>query len=592
MGDRILDSLTSVVQQWKEVNSNELLNSILPSENKIEESNIYFQSSKTDLQSITKEFRKNHLEKIPRDDGISLLNQYDKIYSSMIIKSKENDSSLAECYTKLATVDNPSGILQLTSSTIKSIPDFNFQKSEILQEVENERKKGEIASSLLKTLNNLKKESDEQIAVAKKTAVSQSKIDFEVSLSEFQTKLKNAQNSLKSAKLEYNSLSLLKESKANELKSKESDIDMKFSARQEQIETLQNELNDTRQTLTETEKKQEEIEKSGSISELNDMIQKVNSQIDDLDNKANEIRNEIVLKRNERQNLNEKLNQKMNELKNSIDVIEKSLSELPSQSQWSQIKNSYEKVKIINEKQKQKENLQNESIRIENEIEKKKSQLETKNQELSKIKVQYESEKKNINDAIEHFKSAAQKPSSNSIQKTESEKNCELISIIQSQIENLIQSEENNVKYASLLKQQNQLKRSTKETLENEVNQLKKQLKTVNRNNGSFDPENPQLIVSTTVIEDEGDEELARRRKRRRKRMRERWENDIGNENESFFSSDNFKNENINVFCEKASNTVNDLCASSRFFRLSIFIFILCLHLMVLLMPFGLFSKK
>ena len=133
-----------------------------------------------------------------------------------------------------------------------------------------------------------------------------------------------------------------------------------------------------------------------------------------------------------------------------------------------------------------------EASQIEKEIEEKKNQLNLKNQDLSKIKNQYESEKKNINDAIEHFKSS----SSNSNNKTESDKNRELISIIQTQIENLIQSEENNVKYSSLLKQQNQLKRSAKETLENEVNQLKKQLKNVNKSNSNFDPENPQLIVN------------------------------------------------------------------------------------------------
>lgn len=581
MDDRVVESLTSVVQQWKDVDTNELLNSVLPSADSIKDSLNSFQSSKSNLQSATKKLRTDYSNEIPRQEAISLLSQYDSVFQSIKTISKENDNSLAQCYTRLATVDNPSGLLQLTSTTIKSIPDFNFQINEIKQEAENERKKGETALALLKTLNDLKKECEEQIEMAKKTAASQSKIDFEVSLSEYQSRLKDAQNSLKSLKLEFDSITILKETKINELKAKESEIDTKFIAHQEQIETLQNELNDTYQALNETEKKQEEIEKSGSISELTNSIQKINEQIDELDNKANEIRNEIILRRKEKESKNEKLNQKINELKKSIDSVENLLNELPSHSQWSQIKNSYEKIKIIHEKTEKKEKLKNEASQIEKEIEEKKNQLNLKNQDLSKIKNQYESEKKNINDAIEHFKSS----SSNSNNKTESDKNRELISIIQTQIENLIQSEENNVKYSSLLKQQNQLKRSAKETLENEVNQLKKQLKNVNKSNSNFDPENPQLIVSTTVAEDENDEEIVRSRKRRRKRLRERSEFD----NENFCTSDYFKNEKINEFCEKASNTVNDLCIISRTFRFSVSLILILFHLIIL---FGLFSKK
>lgn len=583
MDDRVIDSLTSVVQQWKEVNINDLLDSVLPSEETIKNSQNSFQSTKSNLQSATKKIRNSYSNEIPRHEAISLLSQYDSTFQSIKTISKENDNSLAQCYTRLATVDNPSGLLQLTSSTIKSIPDFNFQINEIKQEAENERKKGEIALTLLKTLNDLKKECDEQISIAKNTAASQSKIDFEVSLSEYQSRLKDAQNSLKAVKLEFDSITILKETKINELKTKESEIDMKMTAHQEQIEALQNELNDTNQALNETEKKQEEIEKSGSIVELTNSIQKINDQIDELDNKANEIRNEIFLRRKEKENKNEKLNQKINELKKSIDSIEKLLSELPSQSQWSQIKNSYEKIKIINEKEKKKEILQNEACQVGKEVESRRSQLNSKNQDLLKIKKQFESEKKNINDAIDHFKSTTTTDSTN---KKESENNRELISIIQTQIENLIQSDENNVKYSLLLKQQNQLKRSTKETLENEVNHLKKQLKNVNKNNNmNFDPENPQLIVSTTIADDEDDEEIVRSRKRRRKRLRERSE--VGSEN--FFTSDYFKNDKINDFCEKASNTVNDLCILSRPFRFSVFIILILFHLIIL---FGAFRKK
>lgn len=278
MDDRILDSLTSVVQQWKEVDTNEILNSILPSEKTIKDNKKFLQSFKSSLQLETKKVRNNYSNEIPRQEAIALLVQYDSTFQSIRETSKENDNFLAQCYTRLATVDDPSGLLQLTSSAIKTIPDFNFQINEIKQEAENEMKKGEIALALLKTLN---------------AAASQSKIYFEVSLSEFQSRLKNAQNSLKSVKLEFDSISILKETKINEIKSKESEIDTKLTAHQEQIEALQNELNDTNQALIETEKKQEEIEKNGSITDLTNSIQNINDQIDELDKNANEIRNEI-----------------------------------------------------------------------------------------------------------------------------------------------------------------------------------------------------------------------------------------------------------------------------------------------------------
>lgn len=43
----------------------------------------------------------------------------------------------------------------------------------------------------------------------------------------------------------------------------------------------------------------------------------------------------------------------------------------------------------------------------------KKNQLNSKNQALLKIKNQYEAEKKNINDAIDHFRSVSNSNSSN-----------------------------------------------------------------------------------------------------------------------------------------------------------------------------------
>ncbi|OHT04504.1 hypothetical protein TRFO_28017 [Tritrichomonas foetus] len=489
---------------------------------------------KLSLQSATKEFRSKNQKEIPKQEGLSLLSSYHKHFTNLIMKSKNNDSAIAEAYSRLALTDDPSSILKLTRDTIKSLPNFSQKLNDLKKEVENERKKSETVATLLKTLNDLKKEYGEQVAIVRKTVTSKSQIDADISISEFQRKLRESQNSLRNVLSYHNSVKLQRDEKMGELEMKEADSDNQSMIREEQIRSLKTELNDTTSALNQVERQNEEIERNNKIPELIEEIETLNIQLNNFDQLINELRTKIQEKRNDQDKSSIFFENTISSLQKSIEKIEKELEELPSPAEWQKMKNEYQKIKIFIEKEQTKNEIEQQISQIHHELEIKRKELENKNQEYSKILQNIDKEEKLSQHIINELK--VNSKSSNN----------EVISVLQSQISDLSLSQNKNMRNVLVLQQENQEKRREKESIEEEIIQLKKQIK-----NANFDPENLKVVyVQNENIEKQTDEK--------------------------------------NGITQK----IADLCFSNRTFRLSIFIYIIFLHFLVYLISFTSFMKN
>lgn len=548
------DSFTPIIRQWNEIDKNNLIETIIPSKSSLEETQQLFQSSKAQLQSLTKLFYSKNTENYPRDDGITLLGKYNDIFSILSSKTKENEASVAELFTKLATVDDPSIIIQMTISKLKAIPNFNEGYEEIQKQTETEREKSENVAKLLEKLNDLKKKCDEQISIAQKTAISQFQIDLDLSLSEYQTKKQHTKSELKEIQSKYNSLTLQKEMKLNELKTKEMEIEQNFSNRQEQIDSLVSELNEATKLYQETESQQKEIEESRSIINLENQLGQINKETKEVDDQLDELKWKIEETHKPQKN-QDHFQETISHMHDSIKSIEKVINEVPQKAEFEKLKNETKRIQNILEKEKKKRNCESNLNEFELDIKSKKSELDSQNQIFNDLKSKYLVEKSRIDSLVLEIEN--------------DHPDNELISVFLSQINDIQKSIENNRNLSAILLQQNQIKLQSKEKLENEVTDLKNRVR--NNENVIFDSENPGYSFSRFKSSDHNYDYFG----------------EESHEDTSFEAIDRFFNStNLKSYCTQISNTVKTSSRNSKFIRYGLFIFILLIHLFLIYIVF------
>ena len=464
------ETLKEALQNWPVINQSIFSNDDLFLE---------IQQEKDDIDKATTFFFRHD----ENNEIQILISKYDSYYASIKKLMQKIDSDFVQLNS---SIKDPLPLIKTALDSLHKVPIINGEFQKLQEITEKERKKGETVSELLKTLNELKKECDQQVLIAKRSVISQSEIDYEMSLSKYNNQLKEARASLKKAEVEYNELQKSKNIKLNELKLQEDDINAKSIARQEQINSLLSELKETELTLKETEKLHEDIEKNGIIQNLSREIENSELKLQEINESINNVKLELSSVNSSKENEMKELDQKIINLQNSIHSIEEQLEILPSPSEWKKMQMEYEKYKKIMELNEKKLELTKELNQVTEDIQEQKKELVSKNNELNELHEKVEQEKIKLKSIID-TKSLENK-------KLESNKDNELLSVLRSQIESLTLSKTNNERQLMVLQQNNCILRSEKESLEEQIIQLKKQTKYVNlESHNIIDPENLQI---------------------------------------------------------------------------------------------------
>ncbi|KAH0788450.1 hypothetical protein GPJ56_007641 [Histomonas meleagridis] len=357
--------------------------------------------------------------------------------------------------------------------------------SQLKSDVQNELSKNKKVSQLTETLNQLKRECDEQVEIATRSAQSQALVDYEFSLSKYKEELLDSQLSLKSVETSIASLTEQRNCVIEILHQKESEVDTAISMRNDRLEAYENELQEAEFQLEEAKRKLlESNQQKISLKDLQRKLDDENKKLSEISLKENEY---IKMIDNKNEEIS-KLKEKISLLKHEVETYTQTLEQLPSINEWENAKIKLEHVRTSFNTESEKNNLQKTysmNLKQFEKLKEKKKELELNNKN---IKEKIEKEKYEINNFIDE----------NNFE------NCsELISMLTKQKKSLKQKCDAIEYQISQMITNTSIQRKEKENFEKELSNLKRQIST-------FAMKDPESLKYEILDENDGESKRKR----------------------------------------------------------------------------------